>query len=108
MAGCFVWKISLKGVSFLNASLGPSASWLWKGILKARKVVELGACVDVSSGQDINIWKSPWIPSIQLFKPSPNPNLVDLPDFDIVDLLLDGGRSWNVSLLVDLFDPNSV
>jgi hypothetical protein len=70
-------------------------------------VVELGACRIVSSGQGINIWKSPWIPSIKLFKPSPNPNLVDLPDFEVADLLNEGSRSWNVSLLTDLFDSNS-
>ena len=70
--------------------------------------MELGACMAVSSGQGINIWKAPWIPSIKLFKPSPNPNLVDLPDFEVMDLLNEGGRSWNVSLLTDLFDSNSV
>jgi hypothetical protein len=69
--------------------------------------VELGACMAVSSGQGINIWKSPWIPSIQRFKPSPNSNLVDLSDFEVADLLNEGGKSWNVSLLTDLFDSNS-
>ena len=61
----------------------------------------------VSSGQGINIWKSPWIPSIELFKPSPNPNLGDLPDFEVANLLNEGSRSWNVALLTDLFDSNS-
>jgi hypothetical protein len=100
-------KYLRSGISFLNASFSHSAYWLWKGILKARQVVELVACMAVSSGQGINIWKSPWIPSIQLFKPSPNPNLVDLPNFEVADLLNEGNRSWNVSLLTDLFDSNS-
>jgi hypothetical protein len=44
---------------------------------------------------------------MQLFKPSPNLNLVDLPDFEVANLLNEGSRSWNASLLTDLLDSNS-
>jgi hypothetical protein len=42
------------------------------------------------------------------FKPTPNANLVSLPAFNVADLILGDGCSWNVSLLADLFDPSTV
>jgi hypothetical protein len=40
--------------------------------------------------------------------PCPNPNLVDQPQFFVEDLIIQSNRSWNSSLLEDLFDMNSV
>jgi hypothetical protein len=42
------------------------------------------------------------------FKPRPNVNLVDYPNFSVANLLLPGSRLWNVDLLGDLFDPPPV
>ena len=96
------------GISFLDAPSIPSASWIWKGLIKNRIVVEKGVCWSILDGSNINIWDSPWIPSMPSFKPRPNVNLVDFPDFSVADLLLPGSRLWNVDLLGDLFDPPTV
>jgi hypothetical protein len=69
------------GISFLKASYNPHSSWLWKGLLKNRKVVELGACISISNGLNVDIWDSPWIPLMPNFRPRPNANLVVLPSF---------------------------
>ena len=109
-----LWVEALRGkylkndISFLQASSCPSSSWIWKGLLKNREVVEKGACWSISDGANIHIWDSPWIPSIPRFKPRPNVLLVDLPDFSVAGLLLPGDRSWNVDLLGDLFYPPTV
>ena len=92
------------GISFLDAPSNPSLSWIWKGLIKNRKVVEKGACWSISDGTDIHIWNSPWIPSMPSFKPRPNVNLVDFSDYSVADLMLPGVRLWNVDLLGDLFD----
>ena len=42
------------------------------------------------------------------FKPNPNPNLVGLPDYHVDELIDPINKSWNVSLLHDLFDIDSV
>jgi hypothetical protein len=42
------------------------------------------------------------------FKPRPNVHLVELLDFFVANLLLASSQSWNVDLLHDLFDPQSV
>jgi hypothetical protein len=95
------------GIYFLQASSCPSSSWIWKGLLKNREVIEMGACWSISDGANIHIWDSLWIPSMSSFKPRPNVHLVDLLDFSLADLLLPGDRSWNVDLLGDLFDSPS-
>jgi hypothetical protein len=77
-------------------------------LLKNRNVVEKGACISISNGCLVDVWKSPWIPSMVNFRPVPNVNLVELPEFSVEDLILQGERVWNKDLLEDLFDPISV
>jgi hypothetical protein len=109
-----LWVEALKGkylqngVSFLDAPSNPMSSWIWKGLLKNRKIVEKGACWSINNGGNIPIWTSPWIPSLPNYKPRPNANLIDFPDFVVADLLLPGVRDWNVDLLRDLFSPSTV
>ena len=72
-----LWVDSLRGkylkhgVSFLDAPSNALSSWLWKWLLKNRKVVEQGACISISSGRNVDVWNSPWIPlmpSLSLFQ----------------------------------------
>jgi hypothetical protein len=52
-------KYLKNGVSFLNASPNPVSSWIWKGLLKNRSVVQKGACIAISSGVNVEVWQSP-------------------------------------------------
>lgn len=71
--------------------------------MKNRKVMEKGACISISCGSNVDVWDSPWIPLMLNYKPRPNVNLVDLPDFSVAGLILPGERVWNSQLLFDLF-----
>ena len=71
-------------------------------------MVEKGACISISSGQNVDIWKNPWIPLMPNFKLIPNENLVRLPFYSVADLISPYGHGWNFSLLQDLFDPTTV
>jgi hypothetical protein len=88
-----LWVDSLRGkylnngVSFLAAPTNALFSWLWKGLLKNRKVVEQGACISISSGLNVDVWNSPWIPHMPFFKSIPNANLVGLPHYKVADLI---------------------
>jgi hypothetical protein len=75
--------------------------------LKNRKVVEKGACISISNGLNVEIWNSPWIPSMPSFKPVPNANLISLPDFCVSDLIFQVPEIGKL-LLQDLFDPATV
>ena len=71
-------------------------------------MVEKGACISISCGHLVDVWKSPWIPFMNNSRPIPNVNLVVLSDFSVADFILQGERAWNKPLLKDLFDPLSV
>jgi hypothetical protein len=77
-----LWVDSLRGkylkhgVYFLTAPFNSVSFWLWKGLQKNRKVVEKGACISISSGQNVDIWNNPWIPLMPNFKPILHENLV--------------------------------
>jgi len=71
-------------------------------------VVELGACISISNGLNIDVWNSHWIPTLPNFKPRPNVNLLERPPFTVAELILPGVRAWNSQLLYDLFDTDSV
>lgn len=94
-----IWVKALSGKylkeceNFLNTSPSPQASLLWKGLLKTRSVVGKGACLAISQGSNVNMWIDPWIPTLATFKPSPNPNLTDQPNFTFVDLIIQSSRS---------------
>jgi hypothetical protein len=94
--------------NFLSSPTPQSASWLWKGVLKCRSVVAKGACWLVSSGTNLNIWSTPWIPSLAGFKPSPNSDLTFLPNLNVSDLISPVTRDWYSPILNFLFDPISV
>jgi DNA helicase HerA-like ATPase len=68
-------------------------------------VVEKGACISISSGRMVDVLNFPWILFMANFRPIPNVNLVELPDFSVEDLILPKERVWNKLLLEDLFDP---
>jgi hypothetical protein len=52
-------KYLKNGVSFLNASPNLVSSWIWKGLLKNRSVVQKGACIAISSCVNVEVWQSP-------------------------------------------------
>jgi hypothetical protein len=68
-----LWVDSLRdkylkhGVSFLDAPSNALSFWMWKGLLKNRKVVEQGACISISNGLNVDVWNSPWIPLTPFF-----------------------------------------
>jgi hypothetical protein len=97
----------LRRNNFLSVQPSPTASWLWKGILNCRKVVQDGACLAVSTGLNVSIWNDPWVPSIQGFKPSPKADLPSLPNLTVSDLITYPVRNWNSPLINFLFDPES-
>jgi hypothetical protein len=89
-------------------AVAPSSSGLRRGLLKNRMVVQMGACIAISSGLNVDVWNFFWIPLMPNFKPIPNANLSSLPSFSVANLILERECSWNSSLLVDLFHSITV
>nr|POE94088.1 putative mitochondrial protein [Quercus suber] len=95
----------LRGRSLLNASAKTNSSPLWHGIIKPIPLLKLGHCHLISSGNSINIWNDPWIPSLQGFIPPypPSPSDIQL----VAELIILGTRLWNRDLLHALFDQQT-
>ena len=47
---------------WLKAEPSKSASPTWRGIERAKKLIEKGACFLVGDGKSINVWVDPWVP----------------------------------------------
>lgn len=103
LTNTFLWVHSLsakylQSTTFLSSHVPPSASWLWKGVLNCRDVVQKGAYWSVSTGLELNIWDSPWIPILDGFKPTPNLSLSSIHPLNISDLISSSSRDWNQPL----------
>jgi hypothetical protein len=109
-----LWVSQLTGkyLSSTNSFLSPSSisatSWLWKGIIKTKPLISLGACHNIHLHSSLSVWNSSWIPTLPLFSPSPLPHsLSALPDLKVSDLISSNGQ-WNFPLLVSIFTSSSV
>ena len=49
--------------SLLQATLKSGASFTWQSIMKGLETFKLGYIWRVGTGENINIWSDPWIPS---------------------------------------------
>lgn len=92
----------LKGKYFPNCSVlqthvGYRLSFLWKGFMKALKLIREGICWKVGNGGDINIWSDSQIPSLNHKKPLVFKD--GLPS-QMVSCLIDGAcKSWKIPLI---------
>jgi hypothetical protein len=94
--------------SFLSPSSISATSWLWKGIIKTKPFISLGACHRIHRSSTLYVWNSSWIPTIPLFSTSPIPLSISAhPELMVLDLISTNG-SWNLPLLIFLFTPTSV
>lgn len=50
--------------SFMDAKVGPLASYTWRSITSARKLIARGLKCVVGDGREVNIWSDPWVPSL--------------------------------------------
>jgi hypothetical protein len=45
----------------LNATSVRDMSYTWRSILKGVEVIKLGLVWRISNGEEVNIWKDPWL-----------------------------------------------
>jgi hypothetical protein len=94
--------------SFLSPSSISATSLLWKGNIKTKPFIFLGACHRIHRSSTLYVWNSSWIPTVPLFSPSPLAlSLSAHPELMVSDLISLNG-SWNLPLLIFLFIPTNV
>uniref|UniRef100_A0A2N9EYL8 Reverse transcriptase domain-containing protein n=1 Tax=Fagus sylvatica TaxID=28930 RepID=A0A2N9EYL8_FAGSY len=85
-----------------------TASPIWRAIEKAKKIVLKGACYMVGDGNSINIWKDPWVPWLEDFKPKPKDDSIQLNPQMVSSLIDQNAHKWKLEALEQLFDQESV
>ena len=100
--------------SFWDVAYKSGDSYVWKGILHSRPILQKICFQVVGDGAVIDISSRPWAPWLESRAPraafNPEiPNLIAHPlDFQKVsELFLPSTRLWNTNLLARLFDPLS-
>uniref|UniRef100_A0A2N9HH03 Reverse transcriptase domain-containing protein n=1 Tax=Fagus sylvatica TaxID=28930 RepID=A0A2N9HH03_FAGSY len=84
-----------------------NASPTWRAIERLKALISKGACYIVGDGARIDIWKDPWVPWLPDFLPKPRYGSVS-GCLVVACLINQNSRSWNLSLLHELFDETSV
>jgi hypothetical protein len=97
----------LRNYDLLQGSNTPSASWIWKGIIKNMDIVSMGACRSFSIFSNFNVWNEPWVPSLPSFKHVPCLPGPILPNMVISDLIDSHTKSWKSDFIFHHFDVAS-
>lgn len=87
--------------SFLSASIGNNPSYVWRSILAAKDIVQMGVRWSVGDGANIEVLHSPWLPDVD--DPtviSTHPGLVGT---KVQQLMQPEIKQWDVELIRDLF-----
>jgi hypothetical protein len=64
-----------------------AASFTWRGLESVRHILAKGACMLVGSGQNILMWKDPWIPEFNNFLPQPRDTSCTQQSMAVADLM---------------------
>ncbi|KAL1165147.1 hypothetical protein V6Z11_A06G112300 [Gossypium hirsutum] len=87
---------------FLNSSLKAGASYTWRSIRAAKKILQDGLCWRVGTSNNIYILYNAWIPSSVNYKisyPVLNCNM-EL----VAELINSANREWRSEIIIDVFD----
>jgi hypothetical protein len=86
-----------------------SGSFIWNGIISVVPLLKLGICYSSHVSSPLDIWFSPWIPTLPNFQPTPRVSRLIMENpLAISDLINPITLNWNVSLLTFLFDYSTV
>uniref|UniRef100_A0A803Q031 Reverse transcriptase n=1 Tax=Cannabis sativa TaxID=3483 RepID=A0A803Q031_CANSA len=81
-------------------------SWVWQGILEARKVCKMGAGVLIGDGVS-DLWERPWVPGVSIEEVRNSFTYSRRHAFvKVSDLFLEGSREWNSDIVKDCFEED--
>ena len=94
-------------ISFLEASIPPNASFIWRNICGSKETLKEGLRWHVGSGESIHIWGDKWLPSPSTYRVISPPRL--LPETTTVDQLIQSeSMTWNKELISQIFCTRDV
>ena len=91
--------------TFKEAQLGRRPSYVWRSLLAAKDIVDIGSRWVVGNGESVNIWEDRWIPTSDSFKVVSLRVFMD-PEKVLACLLDKDTRSWDVDKVRSTFLPH--
>ena len=93
---------------FMEAQMGKRPTYIWRSILSAREVINMGSRWGIGNGSRVHIWNDKWIPVADTHKViSPKVQLRGREE--MVSVLIDKeSRGWNADLIRTSFLPHEV
>ncbi|GLU17744.1 hypothetical protein SLE2022_341000 [Rubroshorea leprosula] len=89
----------LRGRNFMEAGSMVGASFIWRGIVKCRSVLQQGVHWRIGSGEKICFWQDAWVGDAPLISSSNEPPA--LPSLLVLETI-NSDRDWNLELLHEL------
>ena len=89
----------------MNAPACSQGSYAWKSLLKGREVLRKGLRWRIGTGDLVNLWSDPWLPST-IQPPIQSPVAHDFANAKVCSIINPSQKSWDVALLNRLFLPH--
>lgn len=88
--------------NFMEAKVGYQPSYAWRSLVKAKKVIDLGARWSIGNGTNVRVWKDNWLPKQTNFKVwSPVSSLGE--NAMVCELIDADTKSWDRMKVLDNF-----
>ena len=93
---------------WLYKSPPKNSSPIRRAIEKGKNLIVKGACFMVGNGENISVWKDPWVPYLEDFKPIPRDASSQVRPLMVSNLIDPQTRVWKQDVLGQLFTLSSI
>lgn len=84
--------------NIMECSVSGSISHGWRGIMVGKEVLKLGLGWSIGNGENIRIWKDPWLSAKLLVRPIGPPTVIN-ENLRVSHLISLTSRDWNVCMI---------
>jgi hypothetical protein len=93
---------------WLSKSPPKNSSPIWRAIEMGKNVIVKCACLMVGNGENISVWKDPWVPYLEDFKSIPRDASSQVRPLMVSNLIDPQTRFWKQDVLGQLFTQSSI
>lgn len=93
--------------TFFSYKLKKGISWMWKGIMKSRKILREGTCFRIGDVTTIDIWRDPWVLGLPNNSPLVKEGVDSINIRRVFELRDSSNIAWNVDLIHSIFTEES-
>lgn len=89
-------------MDFMEVKLGSNPSFIWRSVLKARRVICACSNWRIGNGKDIQILNQPWLNSTENpYVTTIAPTLINQ---NVASLYRTDTKEWDLDIIIDIFE----